>query len=95
MHITVSTALLLISTITTSFVYGASISKDTSSSVIRLPLRKSAKNLDVITAQRKRSIEKRDPFEATLYNDGGSQYLVDVGIGTPLQKFTVTLDTGR
>ncbi|KAI7855733.1 aspartic peptidase domain-containing protein [Circinella umbellata] len=94
MHITVSTALLLISTITTSFVYGANISKDTSSSVIRLPLRKSAKNLDVITAQRKRSIEKRDPFEATLYNDGGSQYLVDVGIGTPLQKFTVTLDTG-
>ncbi|KAG2218086.1 hypothetical protein INT45_004835 [Circinella minor] len=94
MHITVSTALLLISTITTPFVYGASISKDTSSSVIRLPLKKSARNLDVITAQRKRSIEKREPFKTTLYNDGGSQYLVDVGIGTPLQNFTVTLDTG-
>ena len=95
MHITVSTALLLVSTAATSFVYGASLSEDTTSSVIRLPLRRSARNLDVLTAHRKRSIEKRDPFETTLYNDGGSQYLVDVGIGTPLQNFTVTLDTGR
>ena len=94
MHITASTALLLVSTAATSFVYGDSLSQDTSS-VIRLPLRRSARNLDVLTAQRKRSIEKRDPFETTLYNDGGSQYLVDVGIGTPLQNFTVTLDTGR
>ncbi|KAG1176462.1 hypothetical protein G6F70_000232 [Rhizopus microsporus] len=42
----------------------------------------------------KRRFNKRDPFEANLYNDQGSQYLVEVGIGTPPQKFIVTLDTG-
>ncbi|KAI7875476.1 acid protease [Lichtheimia hyalospora FSU 10163] len=38
--------------------------------------------------------DKRDPFSTGLYNDQGSQYLVAVGIGTPPQNFTVTLDTG-
>ncbi|KAI8097871.1 aspartic peptidase domain-containing protein [Gilbertella persicaria] len=43
----------------------------------------------------KRSLlEKRDAFNASLYNDQGSQYLIQVGIGTPAQNFTVTLDTG-
>ena len=32
---------------------------------------------------------------ASLYNDAGSQYLVDIKIGTPAQSFIVTLDTGR
>lgn len=41
------------------------------------------------------SLEKRDPFQSSLYNDEGSQYLIQVGIGTPAQNFTVTLDTGR
>ncbi|OBZ87613.1 Mucorpepsin, partial [Choanephora cucurbitarum] len=31
---------------------------------------------------------------ASLYNDAGSQYLVDIKIGTPAQSFIVTLDTG-
>ncbi|ORY98755.1 aspartic peptidase domain-containing protein [Syncephalastrum racemosum] len=31
---------------------------------------------------------------AKLYNDQGSQYLVQVGVGSPAQDFTVTLDTG-
>ncbi|CAO0801696.1 unnamed protein product [Mucor circinelloides] len=42
----------------------------------------------------KRKLDKRDPFNAALYNDQGSQYLIDVGIGTPPQHFAVTLDTG-
>ncbi|KAI8969274.1 aspartic peptidase domain-containing protein [Mycotypha africana] len=40
------------------------------------------------------SIQKRDPFQAPLYNDQGSQYLVDISVGTPPQNFSVTLDTG-
>ncbi|CEP10765.1 hypothetical protein [Parasitella parasitica] len=42
----------------------------------------------------KRKLDKRDPFNAALYNDQGSQYLIEVGIGTPPQHFAVTLDTG-
>jgi len=37
---------------------------------------------------------KRDPFQTSLYNDNGSQYLINVNIGTPGQNFTVALDTG-
>lgn len=32
---------------------------------------------------------------AKLYNDEGSQYLVNISIGNPKQDFTVALDTGR
>ncbi|KAI9272493.1 aspartic peptidase domain-containing protein [Sporodiniella umbellata] len=42
----------------------------------------------------RRKFDKRDSFTASLYNDQGSQYLVEVNIGTPAQKFVVTLDTG-
>ncbi|KAI9245757.1 aspartic peptidase domain-containing protein [Sporodiniella umbellata] len=42
----------------------------------------------------KRRLDKRDGNTAPLYNDASSQYLVEVNIGTPAQKFTVTLDTG-
>lgn len=57
--------------------------------LLRLPLmRKSAAPLV-------QQFDKRDPFSTPLYNDQGSQYLVSVGIGTPPQNFTVTLDTGR
>jgi hypothetical protein len=38
---------------------------------------------------------KRDPFQTSLYNDNGSQYLINVSIGTPGQNFSVALDTGR
>ncbi|KAI9287202.1 aspartic peptidase domain-containing protein [Umbelopsis sp. AD052] len=37
---------------------------------------------------------KRDPFQTSLYNDDGSQYLINVNIGTPAQTFSVALDTG-
>ncbi|KAG1222319.1 hypothetical protein G6F68_020672 [Rhizopus microsporus] len=43
----------------------------------------------------RRRFDKRDTFDASLYNDQGSQYLIEVSIGTPGQKFIVTLDTGR
>jgi hypothetical protein len=33
--------------------------------------------------------------KASLYNDDGSEYLVQIGVGTPPQNFTVSLDTGR
>ncbi|KAG0760138.1 hypothetical protein G6F57_007708 [Rhizopus arrhizus] len=42
----------------------------------------------------RRRFDKRDTFDASLYNDQGSQYLIEVSIGTPGQKFIVTLDTG-
>ncbi|KAI7904813.1 aspartic peptidase domain-containing protein [Cokeromyces recurvatus] len=43
----------------------------------------------------KRGLHKRaDVFRSPLYNEQGSQYLIQVGIGTPPQNFTVTLDTG-
>lgn len=40
-------------------------------------------------------LTKRDPFQSSLYNDNGSQYLINVDIGTPAQNFSVALDTGR
>ncbi|KAI7886066.1 acid protease, partial [Lichtheimia hyalospora FSU 10163] len=38
--------------------------------------------------------KRDDSFSAQLYNAQGSEYLVQVAIGTPPQNFTVTLDTG-
>jgi hypothetical protein len=54
-----------------------------------------AKKRYQIMQKRSQNIDKRDPFNAALYNDQGSQYLIEVGIGTPAQTFAVTLDTGR
>ncbi|KAI9320501.1 aspartic peptidase domain-containing protein [Dichotomocladium elegans] len=56
--------------------------------ILRVPLIRSHKH----SAQHEFS--KRESFESKLYNDQGSQYLIEVGIGTPPQNFTVTLDTG-
>ncbi|KAI8078150.1 aspartic peptidase domain-containing protein [Gilbertella persicaria] len=54
--------------------------------LLRVPLRR---------ATQTHTISKRDTFYTTsLYNDAGSQYLIDLDIGTPAQTFTVTLDTG-
>jgi hypothetical protein len=65
--------------------------------MLRAPiLRKSSRAEFLSTSlSKKRSLEKRDPFQAALYNDDGSQYLIQIGVGTPAQNFTVTLDTGR
>ncbi|KAI8060021.1 aspartic peptidase domain-containing protein [Gongronella butleri] len=39
------------------------------------------------------AMAKRDG-QSTIFNDQGSQYLLDVNIGTPGQTFTVAMDTG-
>ncbi|KAL0095298.1 aspartic peptidase domain-containing protein [Phycomyces blakesleeanus] len=62
--------------------------------VIRLPLIRNPNSKDIITQKRNIHLFKRDPAEAPLYNDDGSQYLVQLSVGTPAQNFTVTLDTG-
>lgn len=56
--------------------------------VIQLSLTKS-RRLNKILNQRS------SVHYAKMYNDEGSQYLVRVGIGNPIQNFTVALDTGR
>ncbi|KAI7883482.1 acid protease [Lichtheimia hyalospora FSU 10163] len=58
--------------------------------LVRLPIKRRPRSGNVDPA----SLRKRDPFAAPLYNDQGSQYLVEVGVGTPAQNFTVTFDTG-
>ncbi|OBZ82782.1 Mucorpepsin [Choanephora cucurbitarum] len=56
------------------------------------PLEEARKKYNLIT--KRQQLDKRAEHNAPLYNDQGSQYLVQVGIGTPAQNFTVTLDTG-
>jgi hypothetical protein len=41
-------------------------------------------------------LSKRENIPAIpLYNANAREYLIEIGIGTPPQKFNVTLDTGR
>lgn len=66
--------------------------------LLRLPLIRAMRSDDILNAARRKHVhrfEKREELSMKLYNDQGSQYLVQVGIGTPPQNFTVTLDTGR
>lgn len=86
------TTLLVIFAITSTRAVASSLpdaSSITSSSVVRLPLLR--RQHPHGSSRRKRD----GPFSAQLYNDQGSEYLIQVAIGTPPQKFTVTLDTGR
>ncbi|KAG2179228.1 hypothetical protein INT43_002078 [Umbelopsis isabellina] len=55
--------------------------------LLRVPFKKVAK-------PNGHRLTKRDPFQSSLYNDNGSQYLINVDIGTPAQNFSVALDTG-
>ncbi|KAI9028887.1 aspartic peptidase domain-containing protein [Phycomyces nitens] len=66
------------------------------SPVIRFPLIRSPIRLNPLEAARQRhaNILKRNAPTGRLYNDQSSQYLIEVGVGTPAQKFTVTFDTG-
>ncbi|KAL0076352.1 aspartic peptidase domain-containing protein [Phycomyces blakesleeanus] len=60
-----------------------------------MPIFKRSQSTSIITKRRKRDILKEPGlFKSGLYNDYGSQYLVHLSVGTPPQKFTVTLDTG-
>lgn len=63
---------------------------DPSNALLRAPLRRNPKSFTT-----NRFLNKRDPFQAPMYNDEGNQYLISISIGTPAQEFTVTLDTGR
>lgn len=46
--------------------------------------------------QRRNHLHKRSVTHyAQLFNDHGSEYLINIGIGTPIQNFTLSLDTGR
>jgi hypothetical protein len=59
------------------------------------PLEVAKQRYQSIQKRNAHQFNKRDPYQAALYNDQGSQYLINVGIGTPNQTFAVTLDTGR
>lgn len=66
--------------------------------LLRLPLIRTMRSDDILNTARWKHVHrfgKRQEYSTKLYNDQGSQYLVQVGIGTPPQNFTVTLDTGR
>lgn len=59
--------------------------------IVRLPLtRNEAGHL----AQLRSNFDKRADTQ-TLYNALGREYLIEVGVGSPEQKFNLTLDTGR
>jgi len=81
-----SSVVLLCSTI--AVIAAAPTKHDNSKRLIRVPFEKVAK-------PNGHRFTKRDPFQTSLYNDNGSQYLVNVNIGTPGQNFSVALDTGR
>ncbi|ORZ21107.1 aspartic peptidase domain-containing protein [Absidia repens] len=88
--------LLLTTTMALLQVDAAAIS-DSTNSLLRAPILRKSSRAEYLASsieKRKRSLDKRDPFQAALYNDDGSQYLIEIGVGTPAQNFTVTLDTG-
>lgn len=93
MYINIQSAILLLLG-ASSLVAAAPSSSE--KKIIRVPISRKVRPDPVISSiQQKTGLSKRDPFAASLYNDAGSQYLIDVSIGTPPQNFSVTLDTGR
>lgn len=88
----INTAIFILGT----FLLSSSNIRAEDEGILRVPIRRLSRPDPIISAfQKKSGLSKRDPFMASLYNDAGSQYLVDVSIGTPAQEFSVTLDTGR
>jgi hypothetical protein len=66
--------------------------------IIRAPIIRNPKvDLLEVAKRRYQRFQKRDGsgHDGALYNDQGSQYLIEVDIGSPAQTFPVTLDTGR
>ncbi|CAO3587891.1 unnamed protein product [Absidia cylindrospora] len=72
--------------------------------LVRMPIVRKPQDMDILETARLRqkhqdiSLRKRQQtssaYQASLYNDQGSQYLVSISVGTPPQNFSVTLDTG-
>ena len=99
----ITTSLLIIISVATTIANdsnsGNYVKREENPQLLRLPLIRNPYTTDILEAARRkhgRILNKRaDTFTTKLYNDQGSQYLVQVGIGTPPQNFTVTLDTGR
>ncbi|KAI8390986.1 aspartic peptidase domain-containing protein [Radiomyces spectabilis] len=59
---------------------------------IRLPLQRVPTT--GVTGVHRSALLKRDKTTVPLLNEWGREYVIEVGIGTPPQKFNVTLDTG-
>ncbi|KAI8882876.1 acid protease [Backusella circina FSU 941] len=69
--------------------------EDQKNGIIRAPILRNDKDLFTLARQKYTKLNRRaGVYNAPLYNDQGSQYLIEVGIGSPPQKFPVTLDTG-
>lgn len=89
MHISCAAVITLFS------FYAATVSSSpTEKRILRVPIERRSQPDPIISSQLKK-YGKRDSYMSTLFNDLGSQYLINVSIGTPGQNFTVTLDTGR
>jgi hypothetical protein len=84
----ISTSLLLVCSAVAAVVAAPTDEYTGGKRIVRVPFKKVAR-------PNGHRLTKRDPFQTTLYNDDGSQYLITVNIGTPAQTFTVALDTGR
>lgn len=53
-------------------------------------------SLPIEKANQVKRLQKRSAAHSLqLYNNNGAEYLINIGIGTPIQNFTVSLDTGR
>jgi hypothetical protein len=91
----ISTAIVFVTSLVLST--GTTSAAQSEKGIIRVPITRLARPDPIISSIQKRNeaLIKRDPFMASLYNDQGSQYLIDISIGTPAQNFSVTLDTGR
>ncbi|CEI99828.1 hypothetical protein RMCBS344292_13908 [Rhizopus microsporus] len=88
MHISCAAVITLLS------FYAATVSSSpTEKRILRVPIQRRSQPDPIISSQLKK-YGKRDSYISTLFNDLGSQYLINVSIGTPGQNFTVTLDTG-
>ncbi|KAG0173294.1 hypothetical protein DFQ28_005959 [Apophysomyces sp. BC1034] len=88
MHIT--SCLLILALAASSATVHAYPSTVDGSKFIRTPMYRTKHALDVNES----SFDKRDPFKTALYNYLGSQYFIELGVGTPPQKFIVAIDTG-
>lgn len=87
----ISSSLLLVISAAAAVVAAPTTADDYTNNkrIIRVPFEKVARPTNG------NRLTKRDPFQTSLYNDDGSQYLINVNIGTPPQSFSVALDTGR